>query len=89
MKRMYVLLLMSMGCFAQGTLPEGFKFEPASDSKRTTMIAQLKRFEECQGDEACIAQLKELQQVIIRIQDNHITVENNSDADVVIVHDQD
>lgn len=85
MKKLYLLVSMSVLCSGQGQLPDSFKFEPASDDYRTTLIDQLQRFEACNGDEACIAQLKLLQQtVLIKFCDNKVHIENNSDADVIV-----
>lgn len=69
-----------------GQLPEGFKFEQSSDTHRTSIISQLQRFEECNGDEKCIEQLKELERsVIVSITTGgRVKVENNSDTSVFV-----
>lgn len=75
----------SSRCFG-GQLPEGFKFEPVSDTHRTSIISQLQRFEDCHGDEICINRLKELENSVLVVisSQGRITVQNNGDSSVFV-----
>lgn len=81
------------GCFElySGKLPDNFKFERASDNHRSSIISQLRRFEECDGNEECIARLKEMQEsVFITVsKDGDVRIENNSDTEVIVKFDGD
>jgi hypothetical protein len=81
------LISTTFGCFA-GQLPEGFKFEKASDTQRTCIMTQLSRFEECKGDEDCIEKLKALENsVLVAISREKVQVTNNTDVSVIVRYD--
>jgi len=88
MNKLYVSLLLSASLCASdqgGHLPNGFKFEVSKDGQRNSIIHQLARYEECNGDQACIQALQDMQNaVLIVINGNQVEVKNNSDAQVFV-----
>lgn len=77
-----------MGCIslcASGQLPEDFKFEKSNPDKRTPIIHQLARHEQCHGNQECIERLQNLAQTI-SITIHHGTVIVEQDNRKIIYH---